>query len=89
MKKTKFDVFGMTCSACQSHVQNAVEKLDGIKSVNVNLLTNSMVADFDEKICNEKMICESVENAGYRAVAESEFTSQKSDDEILKEKELI
>lgn len=89
MKKIKFDVFGMTCSACQSHVQNAVEKLDGIKSVNVNLLTNSMVADFDEKICNEKMICESVENAGYRAVAESEFTSQKSDDEILKEKELI
>lgn len=89
MKKTKFDVFGMTCSACQSHVQKAVEKLDGTKNVNVNLLTNSMVVDFDEKICNEKMICESVENVGYRAVAETESVTQKSDDEILKEKELL
>ena len=38
MKKVKFDVFGMTCSSCQSHVEKAVNKIDDVKKVNVNLL---------------------------------------------------
>ena len=44
MKKQKFSVTGMTCSACSSHVEKSVRKLSGMEQVTVNLLTNSMQA---------------------------------------------
>lgn len=51
MKKT-FNIKGMTCASCQSHVQKAVDKLEGINNCNVNLLQNNMFVEFDEKICS-------------------------------------
>ena len=46
--KKKYDVIGMTCSACSAHVDKAVRGLDGVDDVNVNLLQNSMTVEFDE-----------------------------------------
>ncbi len=46
--KTKFNVTGMTCSACTAHVENSVCKVEGVKNVEVSLLTNSMNVEFDE-----------------------------------------
>ena len=46
--KERFDVTGMTCSACSSHVEKSVGKLDGVENVSVNLLTNSMQVEYDE-----------------------------------------
>ena len=65
--KTKFNVTGMTCSACSSHVEKSVLSLPGIKTVTVNLLTNSMVAEFDENILKISDIIIAVEKAGYGA----------------------
>ena len=57
MQKVKFDIQGMTCSSCQAHVEKAVSKLDGIKNVNVNLLSNNMNVEYDEsKLDNDKII---------------------------------
>ena len=67
MKKNKFNIQGMTCSCCQAHVQKAVENLNGIKNVNVNLLSNSMIVEYDEKTLNDKKIIEAVKNEGYGA----------------------
>lgn len=67
MQKAKFDIQGMTCSSCSSHVEKAVSKLNGIKEVNVNLLSNSMDVLFDENIVNDKEIINSVIEAGYGA----------------------
>lgn len=47
MAQDKFDVGGMTCAACQAHVDRAVSKLDGVESVAVNLLAGSMLVDYD------------------------------------------
>ena len=47
-KKETYDVTGMSCSACSSHVEKAVSKLEGIDKVTVNLLTNSMQVEYDE-----------------------------------------
>jgi len=44
----KFDVSGMTCASCVANVTKAVEKLDGVQSANVNLMTNSMKVNFYE-----------------------------------------
>ena len=67
MKKEKYAVTGMTCSACSSHVEKSVSKLQGVDEVSVNLLTNSMQVAYDEGACNIQMITEAVENAGYGA----------------------
>ncbi len=57
----------MTCSACSSHVQRAVEKLEGAAEVQVNLLTNSMTVNYDEAFLSADKIIEAVEKAGYGA----------------------
>ncbi len=67
MKKEKFDIQGMTCSSCSSHVEKAVNKLDGIKCVNVNLLSNNMIVEYDEKSLNSEKIERAVIDAGYGA----------------------
>ena len=63
----KFNIEGMTCSACQAHVQKAVEKLDGLSYVNVNLIKNTMDVKYDDTITNDHIIKMAVSNAGYKA----------------------
>ena len=65
--KQKFDITGMTCSACSSRVEKSVEKLPGIQAVSVNLLTNSMQVEYDENNLNQGQIVNTVEKAGYGA----------------------
>lgn len=48
MKKEEFIITGMTCSACSSTIQNGVNKLNGIKEAQVNLLANKMMVEYDE-----------------------------------------
>lgn len=81
----------MTCSACVGHVEKSVNKLDGVKAVKVNLLTNTMTVSFDELQLTPQIIEESVEDAGYGAhVYEgSQYSSVKSStkiDYVLEEK---
>ena len=65
--KERFDVIGMTCSACSSHVEKSVSKLTGVENVSVNLLTNSMQVEFDENKLDTAGIIKAVEDAGYGA----------------------
>ena len=68
--KNKFNIEGMTCSACSNAVERAVSKVDGVKSVNVSLLTNSMQVEYDGD--KQAEIIEAVENAGYKASSEKQ-----------------
>ena len=63
----KYDVRGMTCSACVANVTKAVERLDGVSTANVNLMTNSMKVNFDENKINDEEIIKAVEKIGYGA----------------------
>lgn len=67
MKKEKYNITGMTCSACSSHVEKAVKKLQGTTNVNVNLLSNNMVVEYDENKVNNNQIINAVVEAGYGA----------------------
>lgn len=67
MAQDKFDVGGMTCAACQAHVDRAVSKLDGVQSVAVNLLAGSMLVDYDPAQVTPDDICTAVDRAGYSA----------------------
>lgn len=72
----KFSVTGMTCSACSASVEKAVKKLEGINYVSVNLLTNSMIVDYNEEGIDENNIIEAVTSAGYGA---SVFSKNKNE----------
>lgn len=67
MKKVKFDIQGMTCSSCQAHVEKAINKLNGVKNVNVNLLSNNMMVEYDEAVLDDNKIIKAVMDAGYGA----------------------
>ncbi len=85
MTKQKFDVTGMTCSACQAHVEKAARKVNGVKSANVNLLRNFMQVEFDESAATVGEIISAVENAGYGAAVSGEKKSAEksgSSDEL-------
>ena len=86
--KEKFDVMGMTCSACSSHVEKAVSKVDGVREVQVNLLTNSMVVDYDEAKTNEAAIISAVEKGGYGAKKAGVKTVADQQPENLAEEEM-
>ncbi len=60
----KYNVTGMSCSACSARVEKAVSKVDGVKVCQVNLLTNSMLVDGD---ATSSDIISAVEQAGYGA----------------------
>lgn len=65
--KQKFSIIGMSCAACVSHVNKAVVHLKGVNNVDVNLLSNSMVVDYDETVVNINDIINAVSDAGYGA----------------------
>ena len=63
----KYKITGMSCAACSARVFKAVSSIKGVKEANVNLLTNSMVISYDEKVTNSYKIIEAVKKAGYGA----------------------
>lgn len=84
--KQRFDVTGMTCSACSAHVEKSVRKLQGVKSVAVSLLQNSMTVDYDGDILDSNDIIKAVEHGGYGAgvAGKKDNTAPKSVDDSAK-----
>ena len=71
----KFNITGMSCAACSAHIEKSVGKLDGVNTVSVNLLKNSMNVSYDENKLTVNDIIKAVESGGYGA---SEADAQKS-----------
>lgn len=81
----KYLITGMSCAACSARVDKTVRSLKGVKEVNVNLLTNSMVVSYDEKAIDSDSITEAVKKAGYGAT----LVSQKDKKTPISKEELI
>ena len=64
--KQKFNVTGMTCTACSAHVEKAVNGVPGVEACNVNLLGSSMLVEYTDQT-NAEEIIHAVEEAGYGA----------------------
>ncbi len=85
MKKVKFNIQGMTCSSCSSHVEKSVKNLNGIKNVNVNLLSNTMIAEYDEKYLDDNIIIKAVIDAGYGiSVEDKKIEKELENDDGIK-----
>lgn len=85
--KQKFDVTGMTCSACSAHVEKSVNHLNGVQSVAVNLLQNSMMVEYDEGEVGDDEIITAVKEGGYGAFVHG-ATPKEAENGNLAEKEL-
>ena len=86
----KYKVSGMSCAACVARVEKAVNKVPGVKSCSVSLLTNSMGVEGSAKT---EDIIKAVTNAGYGAKkmgSQEEKTASSSiaeKEEMLRDKE--
>lgn len=83
--KQRFDVTGMSCSACSAHVEKAVSKVPGVERVQVNLLQNSMVVEYTEGAADAASIIHAVEEAGYGAsLKDQKESTRKEGNEVQK-----
>lgn len=90
MMKQKYDIIGMSCSACSAHIDKAVKHIAGVESVNVNLLSHSMVVEYDERQVNDALIMKTVEEAGYKAMPEkTEIVHSAQNDSIDEKKKSL
>ncbi len=86
---TKFNIVGMTCSACSAHVDKCVREIDGVEEVNVNLLKNTMTVEYNNNVTEEDII-KAVRNGGYGAsVFGKKQELPKTTDTISEKKRLI
>ncbi len=61
----KYDITGMTCSACSSGIERAVGKLDGVNRCEVSLMGKTMKVEFDESVLSEEEVVATVKSLGY------------------------
>lgn len=81
----QYNVTGMSCASCVARVEKAVNKVEGVTSCSVNLLTNSMSVDGYVKSSD---VISAVEKAGYGASLKGNSSKEnKSSDEPLKDTE--
>ena len=71
----QYNVTGMSCAACSSRVEKAVDRLPGVESCSVSLLTNSMGV---EGTATPEEIIAAVEAAGYGASEKGAAGAQES-----------
>ncbi len=76
--KQKFDVFGMTCSACSAHVEKSVSGLECVDKASVSLLTNSMQVEFKNGKEDIDAVVSAVEKAGYSAKKSGDTEAKKA-----------
>ena len=87
--KNKYDITGMTCSACSARVEKSVRALPGVSNVNVNLLTNNMTVEYEPEQITSKDIIYAVEKSGYGAAEsgtnriETQIKKQSNQEEYL------
>lgn len=65
--RIELPVGGMTCAACQAHVEKSLRATAGVTSASVNLVTRSALVDFDPKLTAPKALVEAVRASGYEA----------------------
>ena len=86
--KEKFSIGGMTCSACSAGVERTVGRLAGVEKVEVSLMGECMVVEYDATILSGEEIIATVENLGYTAEVfnESIIKERKAQPDLLKKR---
>ncbi|GAB6086026.1 heavy metal translocating P-type ATPase [Alkaliphilus crotonatoxidans] len=78
VREITIPVAGMTCASCSSAVERALKKLEGVKTVNVNLATEKAVVHYDSTLIRISQIKQAIKKAGYEPL---ELEIQQSTDQ--------
>ena len=77
--KQRFNVTGMTCSACSARVERVTSQLAGVRKAEVNLLAGRMDVEYDENVLTPQAIIDAVTREGYGAeLADLHHPSRKN-----------
>jgi Cu+-exporting ATPase len=77
-------VLGMTCAACQHHVESALTEAPGVLSARVDLMRHQATVDFDPQLTQPQSLVQAIRDSGYDAVlprsasSGAEITSSES-----------
>jgi len=66
-QRVTLSVTGMTCAACQSHVQHALQKQPGVVDANVNLMTHQATVAYDPQRSDPPALIAAIQSTGYGA----------------------
>lgn len=86
-KQVTLAIEGMTCAACSARIEKVVQKLEGVHSITVNLVTEKANITYDPHKIKLAKIKETIEKIGYKVLA-SEKTGITDEDKIKKQKEI-
>lgn len=67
MVKKKFNIEGMSCSACSAAVERVVGRIDGVKKAQVSLIEKLLQCEYDPLKVSDADIVKAVEKAGFSA----------------------
>ncbi|WP_100012934.1 copper chaperone CopZ [Lentibacillus sediminis] len=67
--QTTLDVRGMTCGHCEKAVKDALEQLEGVQGVEVNIGTNKVDVTYDDAQVTVADMRAAIEEQGYDVVA--------------------
>jgi copper chaperone len=68
MEKTYFKVVGMYCISCKSIVERQLKNKGGVKRINVDYMTDSVIVEFDPSMITKEEIKSRLEESGYNFV---------------------
>lgn len=78
MKKVLLKIDGMTCSACSSGLEKYLNKQDGIKQANVNLVMNNANIEYDEQKLTLEQVEKFIEKAGFTSLGIDTFEKESN-----------
>lgn len=74
----RYDITGMTCTACSSGIERTVSKLNGVTECEVSLMSKSLKVEFDESVLDEQEIFSAVKTLGYGIFNQGEMPEKKT-----------
>ena len=86
MKKINISIRGMHCQSCVTLITQKLEKMEGIKNVNVNFATEKAAIEFNESKIDENSIIKVIASLGYKAEIATELNADK--EEFKRKKEI-
>jgi copper chaperone len=68
MEKAFFKVVGMYCISCKSIVERQLKNEGGVKRINVDYMTDSVIVEFDPSMITKEEIKSRLEESGYNFI---------------------
>ena len=81
MTRQKYPVEGMSCASCSAHVTKALQGVEGVTEVNVNLPMNTAEVSYDASVCTPEMLKDAVSRMGFSLLTDQPLLETATEDD--------